>query len=768
MRAFVWVMFTAIAVGAGAAGFNVERNPVRTHSHLPAQSNPQPIIVKLRAMAVTNSQTARAQTPQERIAALAGRVGLTLDAYRPITESLHVMHVEAGVEGDPLATTLARLRADPQVEYAEPDERRYAHAAPPNDALYAQQWYMQASAAATPSAVDAQSVWATITTGSSSLVIADIDTGVLYNHPDLLSVSQSGGRLLPGYCFISDAFIANNKTCPGPDASDPGDWVTQADTSQSECSGAQTSNSSWHGTRTAGILGAITNNTIGIAGMTWNSQILPVRALGKCGGLDSDIISAMLWAAGVSVSGAPANPHPAKIINMSLGGTGPCLASYMDAISQVTNLGVLVVVSAGNEGGPVDAPANCLGVAGIAGIRQAGTKVGYSSLGPQVALSAPAGNCVNQSITPATPCEYPIETTFNDGTTAPDPNGNTYTDNVNNPNLGTSFSAPIVSGIAALMSAVNSKLSACQLISRLQEGAQAFPQSSSTTTTMCHVPSGASDLQPAECICTLDGQTCGAGMANAPGALAAALRPIAAVTVPASIAAGQNVVLQASGSAAANNRTISTYQWSTASGAALTLQGATTSSVTVTLPSCGLSTLRLTVTDDAGKQDTADLVVGPSGITTTAPATAGSVACAAVTPTISLDVCPGTSSVIAGSGTASFTASLANTTNTAVVWQVNGLTGGDATVGTISTAGVYTAPMSVPSPATVTVSAISVANTDVSASALVTVTAPPPASKGGGGAMDWLTLAVAAVLYALKGILQRPAARRSALSSQPR
>src|SRR5579872_3377626 len=625
-------------------------------------------------------------TPHERVKAVALRAGFGLDLHRPITERLHLMHVEP-VPGETLEQTLARLRADPDVEYAEADGHRYAHAVPPNDTLYPQQWYMQSSTA-TPSAVDAQSVWANITTGSSTLVIADIDTGALYTHPDLLSTSQAGGRLLPGYCFISDAFIANNSSCPGPDASDPGDWVTQTDLSKTECSGAQVSNSSWHGTRTAGILGAITDNNVGIAGMTWNSQILPVRALGKCGGFDSDIISAMLWAAGVPVSGVPANTHPAKIVNMSLGGTGACPQSYQDAIGQLTALGVLVVVSAGNEGGPVDAPANCAGVAGVAGLRQAGTKVGFSSLGPEVALSAPAGNCVNLTITAKTPCLYSIETTFNDGPTTPDPNGNSYTDQVGNPNLGTSFSAPIVSGIAALMSAANSKLSSCQLIARLKEGAQPFPQTSageSPQPPMCHAPMNANDVQSAECICTLDGKTCGAGMANAPAALAAALRPIAAVSVPASVTPGQSVTLQGNGSAAANNHTISTYAWSTVSGATLPVSGASTATATVTLPSCGLSTLRLTVTDDAGKQDTADVVVGPNSVKTSAPASAGSTsACTNTAPSIALDVCPGSASVQAGSGSASFTASVANASDSSVTWEVNGIAGGNTTVGTIS------------------------------------------------------------------------------------
>ena len=82
-----------------------------------------------------------------------------------------------------------------------------------------------------------------------------------------------------------------------------------------------------------GCVGAISDNMEGIAGGTWNTQILPVRVLGKCGGYDSDIIAAMRWAAGLNVPGVPTNPTPAKILNLSLGGSGSCTSSYRQAIS---------------------------------------------------------------------------------------------------------------------------------------------------------------------------------------------------------------------------------------------------------------------------------------------------------------------------------------------------------------------------------------------------------------------------------------------------
>jgi serine protease len=604
------------------------------------------------------------------------------------------------------------------------------------------------------------------TMGSTGLVIADLDTGVRFEHPDL-QWAGSGGRLLPGYCFISDAFTANGGNCPGADASDPGDWVTQPDANAhpSECSGLPAGitfpiPSSWHGTRTAGILGAITNNNTGIAGMTWNAWLLPVRVLGKCGGFDSDIAAAMLWAAGIAVSGAPTNTYPAKIINMSLGATGSCTQTDMDAINQVTTQGVLVVASAGNEGGPVDSPANCTGVAGVAGLRHAGTKVGYSSLGPEVALSAPAGNCPTGS-----PCTYPITTTFNTGTTTP--MSNSYTDQINNVNLGTSFSAPLVSGIAGLMLSLNGNLNSTQLIARLKAGSLPFPQTSTTVPAppMCHQPAGPNDLQASECICTLDGKTCGAGMANASGALNAALEPIAAVMVPASVSPGMSVALNASGSAAACHHSIPSggYQWASSDPTGHPVSSSSGPSTTVNAPTSGSVTVTLTVTDDVGKTDVATVTVSPSAATTSAPASAtsaGTSACltAITVPSpVTVSVSPATGSLQAGSGnTETLTATVGQTLNTQVVWQVNTITGGNATVGTITTGGVYTVPATMPSPATVTITAVSGADPTRSGSATITITAASSGGGGGGGgALDVLSLLTLA-LSGLSRALFRP------------
>lgn len=586
-----------------------EYNPAR---RLPVTSN-EPAehryIVKFRDSA--SIAGARAKPSGDAVRQLATRMNLKVMQSWSINGDLHVMHV-APPAGESVATTLSRLRADSSIEYVEPDRRRYLHATA-NDERGNGQWYLKN---AQPSAVNAEAAW-DITTGNGGVVIAVLDTGIRFDHPDLRSVN--GNRLLPGYDFISadpdgSFFTANDGDGRDPDPSDPGDWVSSADSAAR--GGCVVGDSSWHGTRVAGIIGALTNNGTGVSGLTWSGYILPVRVIGKCGGYDSDILAAMRWAAGLSVPGVPDNPYPARIINLSLGGLGGCSPITQAVVDELTARGVLIVASAGNEGGPVSAPANCDGVAAILGLRHAGTKVGFSSLGPEIAVGAPGGNCVDTR--PGQPCQFSIDTTSNDGTTVP--GGHTYTDKLNF-NVGTSFSAPIVSGIAGLMLAANGGLSSQQLLERLKAGAKPYPVSSDPGVPQCRIPQGFFDLQQTECTCNT--LACGAGMANAEGALREALRPIAAIAVsPTSVAPGQTVTLKASGSAAACGRSVTSYSWTVANdgGNAPVIAGADTDTATVTAPPSGSFTIRLTVTDNMGQTDSALVVVTSNAASTTAPA----------------------------------------------------------------------------------------------------------------------------------------------------
>jgi serine protease len=810
-----------------ASGTLQEYNPVR-RSPIAIGPEATRLIVGFRtttANAVTQTVKSRlkaqsfkitqANTSPADVASLAQRNGLGMAKSRQFTSSMHVLFLKKTLYGADVQATLAKLRADPAVQFAVVDQRRYPLSLP-NDPLFmptpppasppaSGQWYLLAPnpsvvvegvSTADLSATDAVDAWG-ITTGSAGIVIADVDTGVLFDHPDLLRAGL-GGRLLPGYDFVGQDYntsspynglgtylIANDGDGWDPDPSDPGDWISSTDIQNSLFANDSAEASSWHGTRVVGIFGAIANNGLGIAGLTWGSWILPVRALGKGGGYDSDIIAGIQWAAGLPVvnpegPAVPNNPYPADIINLSLGGsTDSCAgsdgAAYKSALTTVTGLGVLVVASAGNASGAVELPGNCStvvpGVMAIAGLRNVGTKVGYSSFGPQVSVSAPAGNCVNLS----GDCLRSIDTTTNLGTTVPLAGSNyTYT-NETNLNLGTSFSAPIVSGIAALMRSVNNNLTPVQLVARIEASATAFPPNTGNIA-VCPTLDTADGSD--QCSCPASGQ-CGTGMVNALSAVKAALNPIAAVAVPASVNAGSSAVIDAGGSAAACNLTIASYAWMATGGVSIS-SGANAAQATV-LWNGTAGTLTLTVTDSANSTDTATVDFAATGATTAAPSSAGTAttACptamtvAPVPPTVTEAFSPAS----VGENVASTLTITFNNTNGFALTQssftetlpanlsiqtsptpTTTCAGASGTL-TSSTSGVSFAgaiipangncsmTMSVKSATAATYTSAIAANSlstapagsnSVSASASLTVAAP--SSGGGGGALDWLDM----------------------------
>jgi serine protease len=609
-----------VSVGALAAGApDTEFNPVAREPRAAAAAVPAGVILKLRGDGA-GALLAKLATGPDRTEAIAKRTGLRMTLRREISDTLLATTVELA-DSSP-EQILERLRSDPAIEFAVLDRRRFPQATP-NDPLFAGQWYLKSSEV---SAVNAVAAWDR-EIGLPGVVVAVLDTGVLYDHPDL-GRGDANGKLLPGHDFVNVAANANDGDGRDADPSDPGDWVSDADRANVGMTNCTTSDSSWHGTRVSGMIGALSNNSIGITGISWNSFILPVRVLGKCGGVDSDILAGMRWAGGLSTPGIPTNPTPARILNMSLGATGACEQSYRSVIDELEAKKVLVVISAGNEGTMVSSPADCPGVAAVAALRHAGSKVGFSNLGPEVTLGAPGGNCVNVN---GGPCLFSLDTTSNSGTTTPA--SHSFTDQAHT-NLGTSFSAPIVSGIASLMLSRNGNLSTAQMLARLREGTVPFPDSvaGNATLTACHVPTSTADVQLAECLCTT--QTCGAGMANAANSVDAADRPIAAIAVPGNVAAGQNVTMNAAGSAASCSRTLASYAWAVTQPTTNppVLTGANTATATLIAPSTGSVTVKLTVTDDQGRTDSADVIIGATTANTAAPANAGSTACiAAVT-----------------------------------------------------------------------------------------------------------------------------------------
>jgi len=473
--------------------------------------------------------------------------------------SAALLRFEAPMRGQALADAMRRLRLHPDVAWVQPNviERR-AQALPttPNDPLFAQQWHLQAPSFGYESGINLPSAWA-ITAGAAS-VIAVVDTGVRFDHPDL------AGRLLVGYDFVSEIHIANDGSGRDPDPSDPGDWVTQADLSDPLFQECEVADSSWHGTFIAGQLAALTNNGLGVAGVnrTPASRVLPVRVAGKCGALVSDLLDGARWAAGLPVAGVPANPNPARVINLSFGGGAACSPDYQRMVDDVTNAGALLVVAAGNNAGPLTRPADCRGVMPVAAVAPNGAKAWYSSFGPQVALSAPGGSDVFGQTAM-------LLSTDNSGLQGPAPyDANGYYGR----KQGTSFSAPLAAGVATLMLGINASLTPADLIDRMKRASRPHEV---TPNAVCSVSN------PATCTCTAD--TCGTGLLDAAASVQLASGPAAIIQRIGSVTPGATVALDGSASVALSGG-IASYQWTQLSGPAVTIVNANQAVAGVTLP----------------------------------------------------------------------------------------------------------------------------------------------------------------------------------------
>lgn len=546
------------------------------------------VIVQYRSPAELSTKQVQSA---DRVAPLGARLGLELTASRGPTPQSEVVSAP-GMDAESLAQTLA---TDPEVLFAVPDRRKQIRRLP-NDPRYAEQWLLQPGAAV--ASINAEVAW-DLTTGSRNVVVAVVDTGVRFDHEDLADA------LLPGFDFIDDVLTAGDGDGRDADASDPGDFLTAAELRLPDfagCgegfSGNLPTTSSWHGTRVAGVIGAVGNNSRGVAGVSWETRILPVRALGKCGGWDSDIIAAMRWAGGLEVPGVPLNPQPARIVNLSLGGPGDCSPLYQQVVAELNAVGVSVVAAAGNAD-EVEAPGNCPGVLSVAGLRHVGTKVGYSSQGPEVAVAAPAGNCPDEGLDAS--CSFQIPTTTNLGTTRPGANG--YSDPFN-ATYGTSFSAPLAAGVAALMQAVHPGLGAEAVLQRIQLAARPFPFEVGLP--ICPQR----DIETGQCNCTPT--TCGAGMLDAPGAVREALRPSAVARQSGS---DESLIsLDGSISSASNGSRVTGWAWAVVEGpgqAVLTQPQSATTALQVS--ESGVYRVALSVTDEQGRTDRGEIEVMVGG-----------------------------------------------------------------------------------------------------------------------------------------------------------
>ncbi len=249
---------------------------------------------------------------------------------RSLTGGIAVVEVPAGEDA---LSTVARLRRQPGLSFAEPDVIRQVS----GDPYQAYQWHLDN--------VRAPEAWSGGYTGSGA-VVAVVDTGVAAGGEDGFD------HLLSGYDFVDDDSNADDEN--------------------------------GHGTHVAGTIAQSTGNGIGVGGVAPDAAILPVRVLGADGtGYTSDVVSGILYAIA----------EGADVVNLSLGSSSPSTAEEL-ALAAAVDAGVLVVAATGNEGSnnTINYPAVYDDAVAVAAVDYYGDRTGYSNAGEGVDLAAPGGD----------------------------------------------------------------------------------------------------------------------------------------------------------------------------------------------------------------------------------------------------------------------------------------------------------------------------------------------------------------------------------------
>ena len=278
----------------------------------------------------------------------------TLNAYR--TKALkRIPQIDVFVLEVPdnltVDETITMMKMNPDIEYAEPNSTTYT-CLTPNDLLFAYQYALHntGQSIGVPGSPSGQSradirapeAWEE-TKGNSDVVVAVIDSGLDFNHPDLDEKYSSRGRDL-----VNDDFDATD---------DLG-----------------------HGTFTSGLIAAETNNSEGIAGAAWNCRVLPVKAIDTDGtGLYSWLIEGIIWAA----------DQGADVISLSIGGDVPA-AALEAALKHAFDLGVVIASAAGNDSTSVIYPAAYDDyVLACAATDYNDIRPDWSNYGPEIDVAAP-------------------------------------------------------------------------------------------------------------------------------------------------------------------------------------------------------------------------------------------------------------------------------------------------------------------------------------------------------------------------------------------
>ena len=531
---------------------------------------------------------------------------LPMTYKRAMSGGAHVVTLPQTMSVADAQVVAQRMESTGQFEYVSPD-RVLRPAFTPSATWFSSQWNLMAKDAtittipnasgplqpASATAVGGANLttaWNT-TTGSNTINVAVVDTGIL-SHADI-----SGATTHPGANFITNTFRNNSGDAIG---TDPGDAITSTDVTNNPtvCNGATPSDSSWHGTFVTGQIAAQHSGTH-VAGIAPGVGVQMARALGRCGGAESDIIDAVTWASGgiVARMTPTTNPTPAKVINMSLGGSGSCDTAMQAAITGARSRGVVVVVATGNESASsIDTPANCTGTIAVTAHTLEGDKASYANVGTGTTLSAPGGG--KGSVVSGLGAL--IVSISNSGTTSPS------TDSYSG-EAGTSMATPHVAGVAALILSLPGKstLTPAQVTTILQQSARPFPAG-----TYCATHSG----------------VCGTGMLDAGDAVSVASgKPLVhASTSASSITANNPVTLTAAGTPGFGSTTAS-VQWTQTSGptASLTTAGPDTNgnyTATFTPTAAGTYAFNVTWTNGTGGSATDSTQVSVAA----APASGGS------------------------------------------------------------------------------------------------------------------------------------------------
>jgi serine protease len=371
-----------------------------------------------------------------------GSYAMRLRHVRKLSTGGHVFVAPRWLGAQEVNALLQKLRSDPEIVFAQPDYFKFRQDVVPNDPRFVDlQWDLTHPAAG----IGAPRAW-DISSGQG-VSVAVLDTGYV-DHRDLAA------NLVPGYDFVSwfgqtvDGQVYPDVAGDGDgrdaDAHDPGDWL---DGTESFC-GRAVAHSSWHGTHVAGTIASVANNGFAVAGIAYGAKVQPVRVLGHCGGLTSDIADGIVWASGGHVDGAPDNLWPAEVLNLSLGGYGRCSEDPVtqEAINDAVARGVSVVVAAGNNS--LDAadfsPASCAGVIAVGATGVDGARSYFSNYGVQVAIAAPGGNARSSGDA----VSAWIWSLGNNGQTSPiaSPEGDVLIGQI-----GTSMAAPHVAATLALV-----------------------------------------------------------------------------------------------------------------------------------------------------------------------------------------------------------------------------------------------------------------------------------------------------------------------------